>query len=603
MKTARPGSHHRLQATPEVCPWRSARDIAVVLLAAWLPGATLACSGASSSKGTPDASAFGKDATAGGKDGASIGKDSASTSKDGASSHKDAGADALAGDAADGGFSCNVSNPDYTVGLRLCQPGVEGGYILYPAKHRPDVYLLDRLGRVVHHWSHSQYQPGQMCYLRDNGNLVRAAQDADSNLGGGEGGRLEEYDWDDNLVWAFNYNSSSGATHHDFKILPNGNLLMLAIETEDSAAAAAVGFDPTQLSGGIVEPEMVIEVENTGPTSFNIVWQWHVWDHLIENQDTTLADFGDPASNPGLLAVPQAAPVFWNHANSINYNADLDQIVISARSTSEFWVVDHSTTTAEAATHAGGRYGKGGDFLYRWGNPGTYLGGGSGNQMLFQQHDAQWIDPGLPGAGNFLVLNNGNGRPAGAYSSLDELVSPGLADGGYPALASGRAWGPTSLTWTYVDNPPTDFYTLELGGVQRMPNGNTMACEGVPGRFFEVTPSGERVWEYVNPVDDYGPMEQYEIASLDPMHEPENAVFKTYWYPASFAGFSGKDLTPGDVIESSATSCPVINPSYICKDPSACTGSAGTDVSDHFTCATGSVCCFLLIQDPTPPNP
>ena len=82
-----------------------------------------------------------------------------------------------AGTGGDGGSGtiCDVAYPDRTIGLRLCRPGAEEGYVLYPHKHRGDVYLLDRLGRVVNHWSKSQYEPGQSCYLRENGNLVRAA--------------------------------------------------------------------------------------------------------------------------------------------------------------------------------------------------------------------------------------------------------------------------------------------------------------------------------------------------------------------------------------------------------------------------------------------
>jgi hypothetical protein len=494
--------------------------------------------------------------------------------------------------------SCDVAMPDRTVGLRLCQSGAEGGYVLWPVKHRGDVYLIDRLGRVVNHWSKSTYEPGQSCYLRENGNLVRAAMKPTQNaIGGGEGGRIEEYDWNDNLVWSFDYSSSAASTHHDFKILPNGNLLMLAVERKDAAAAGAVGFDTQKLQDGYVAPETVIEVQKTGATTFQIVWEWHVWDHLLQSQNPALANYLKPNENPGRLAVSGGAPAFWNHANSIDYNPDLDQIVISARSHNELWVLDHTTTTAEAATRAGGKRGKGGDFLYRWGNPQTYGAGAAADRRLFNQHDVQWITPGLPGAGHFLVFNNGLDRPAGAYSTLDEVVPPVLPDGSYPTLTTGQAWGPTELAWQYVATPPTSFYGVEISGTQRLPNGNTLACEGTTGRFFEVTPAGKLVWEYVNPVANIGPMTQYELASLDPKGHPENAVFKTHWYPADFAGFVGRDLSPKDVVEKSDANCPAANPSYTCKAAADCASSGGTDVSSKLPCAaSGSVCCFKLTQ-------
>ncbi len=117
----------------------------------------------------------------------------------------------------------------------------------------------------------------------------------------------------------------------------------------------------------------------------------------------------------------------------------LDQILISVHNFSEIWVIDHSTTTAEAASHSGGNSGMGGDLLYRWGNPAAYDSGSSADQQLFVQHDAQWIGNGLPGAGNILIFNNGQGRPDGDYSSVDEIVPPVASDGSYTNGSAARA--------------------------------------------------------------------------------------------------------------------------------------------------------------------
>ena len=96
----------------------------------------------------------------------------------------------------------------------------------------------------------------------------------------------------------------------------------------------------------------------------------------------------------------------WNHVNSVQYNAELDQIILSSHNQNEIWIIDHSTTVEEASGHTGGVYGKGGDFLYRWGNPSIYGRGTSNDTKLGGQHDAHWIANGLPGAGNILIFNN-----------------------------------------------------------------------------------------------------------------------------------------------------------------------------------------------------
>jgi hypothetical protein len=246
-------------------------------------------------------------------------------------------------------------------------------------------------------------------------------------------------------------------------------------------------------------PDHVIEVKPTGPTTGDIVWEWHLWDHLIQDFDPRQNNYGVVTDHPELVDINFGKEnMDWNHINSIDYNEEFDQIILSSYGQDEIWIIDHSTTTEEAAGHTGGNSGKGGDILYRWGNPQAYRAGDLNDKKLFGQHDAQWIESGCPGEGNILVFNNGENRPNGKYSSIDEIVPPVDANGSY-FYTPGNAYGPEEPIWIYTAENPTDFYSYRLSGAHRIPNGNTLVCDGPHGYFFEVTLDKELVWEYTNP--------------------------------------------------------------------------------------------------------
>ena len=442
-----------------------------------------------------------------------------------------------------------------TVGLFLNDSRAWPGYTLMAPKQYTSTYLLNNQGNVVHSWTASKYPPGQSAYLLENGHLIRAAvvMNKDVNTGGGEGGRIEEFDWDGNMVWQFDFSTDQYMQHHDFSVLPNGNILMLVCEKRTYDQAVASGLDPTKLQSvktmGYILPDSVVEVNPTKPIGGTVVWSWHVWDHLIQDLSSSKANYGNVANCPGLVDpnFGRDIPVFWNHMNSITYNPTLDQIMLSVRGNSELWVIDHSTSTAEAASHIGGKRGKGGDLLYRWGNPAQYRAGTSNDETLFQQHHCSWIEAGSPGANDILIFNNGIGR---GYTTIDQITPPLDSSGGYP-LTSGSAFGPKSLTWTYKASPPTSFYASEISGAQRLPNGNTLICDGIHGILFEVTSAGETVWKYVNPVVKTGPLGRTDVIPPDPTHPEQllNEVFRVLRYSPDYPAFAGRTLVAGTTIE------------------------------------------------------
>ena len=219
------------------------------------------------------------------------------------------------------------------------------------------------------------------------------------------------------------------------------------------------------------------------------------------------------------------------HTNTLDYDPVRDLIVLSSPHLSEIWILDHSTTTDQAAGHTGGRYKHGGDLLWRWGNPKNYARGTKEDQRLFYQHNVQWILPGRPGAGHLLVFNNGQERPGKEYSSIEELALPFTPGTGFPL--EGGTHGPKESVWSYRD--PEHFYASFISGCQRLANGNTLICEGPKGRVFEVTSGGEIVWEFWNSLG----------GDLPTNGPPEGkALFRATRIASDHPGLRGRELRP-----------------------------------------------------------
>ncbi len=358
------------------------------------------------------------------------------------------------------------------------------GYTLYSPNNSRYTYLIDMNNQTVKTWTHS-LSGGYSAYLLEDGSVLRSATSSNSQLnGGGATGIVQKYDWNGNLIWQYTYSSSTYRAHHDIEPMPNGNVLIIAWEVKTAAQAVAAGLKQS-IS---IWPDHIIEVKPTGATTGTIVWEWHAWDHLIQDFDPSKANYGVVANHPELLDINVGSTTQgdWMHLNGISYNPILDQIVFSSHNLDEFYVIDHSTTTQEAASHNGGRYGKGGDILYRWGCPSNYRA--AGTQVFNVVHNSNWIPEGYPGSGNILSFNNREGTNA---SMIVEIKPPRNDDGSYNY--SSGAFLPTSPEWTYS---ASGFYSNHLGGCQRLPNGNTLIVQSTIGKMFEVTPAGTVVWSY-----------------------------------------------------------------------------------------------------------
>ena len=420
------------------------------------------------------------------------------------------------------------------------------GQILFAPMYSTKTYLIDNNGTVNHIWG-SNYFPGEAVRWLGNGIILRTIKTGIPGYGGAGGGVQMVYS-DGTVVWDFRYDTNENLSHHDILPLPNGNVLMLAWDFKTRNEAIEAGRNP-DFFWDTFASEHIVEVKPTGPTSGEIVWEWYVWDHLIQDYDSSKENYGIVEDHPELIDINcgnAATLPDWLHANSIDYNEEFDQILISICYFNEIWVIDHSTTTAEAASHTGGNSGKGGDLLYRWGNPQAYKKGTFSDQKLFGQHDATWIEEGCPGEGNILIFNNGLNRPNGMYSSIDEIVPPVNENGEY-FLEPGSAYGPESTTWSYTSTPPTSFYSASFSGAQRLIDGDTLICDGEAGKFFEVTPDKQIVWQYVNSYPSYLLNDVFKIEYI-PAGEPPGPGIPDL---DCIGSLSWTDVHPGETVNCS----------------------------------------------------
>jgi len=434
-------------------------------------------------------------------------------------------------------------------GLRVNAPGATPGYTLVMPLNSRQVHLVALDGKVAHTWE-TGHAPGGWCYLLDDGTLLHAGrQDKDPKFnGGGIGGVVQRLAPDGTVLWRFDFANEAHWQHHDLEPLPNGNVLFVAWERKSREEAIARGRHPDGVGAVGLWPDAVFEVKPTPPVGGEIVWEWHAWDHLVQDVDPAKPNYGKLADHPGRIDVnaayepedtqseekkkaqedrarqmaalgygggadvdapPEPAPDAkpkppprrkswdksgdWTHTNAVDHHAELDLLVLSSPNLCEIFVIDHSTTTAEAATSSGGRFGKGGDLLWRWGNPENHGAGTEADRKLFYQHDPNWIaGDGL----RLLVFNNGGDRPGGDRSSVEELVLPFDRERGFLG-EPGKPFGPAGPAWTY--EAAGSFYSAFISGARRLASGNTIVASGAPGRIFEVTPAGQVVWDYLNP--------------------------------------------------------------------------------------------------------
>jgi len=306
------------------------------------------------------------------------------------------------------------------------------------------IKLIDMEGNVVHEWDLDPIHP-QFVKPLPGGRILGLDRMLENDL-------LVEADWDSQILWS--YQADNFEMHHDFQRLEGGNTLICANTRHWIPTISLL-------------PCLYDFFQELTP-QHQVAWQWNTWDHY---QDFGLGKEGMEWLYYGkvIYVLPDAF-----HTNSIQslppnqYEFDSrfqrGNILMSQRNTNIILIVDKDS----------------GEIVWKTGPQ---------DNLTIGQHDANMIEEGLPGAGNILVFDNGGsaGYPTKTrhYSRVLE-INP---------MTKKVVW---SYSAAMEQKANYTFYSHIISGAQRLPNGNTLICEGAFGRIFEVTEEGETVWEYIH---------------------------------------------------------------------------------------------------------
>lgn len=446
-----------------------------------------------------------------------------------------------------------------------------GLYTLYAPRNGTTAYLIDTNSTVYKQWSFSSSKKTvYSTHLTKGDTLVRAYKPTGNtwNVGPCHGG-FQKVLWDGTIVWDYTYYSNgSYSPHHDICPMPNGNLLVICLESKSGTESQAAGCS----SNITLYAESILELKPTGTNTATIVWEWHLWDHLCQNTNSSKPNYVTSfVNNPQMLNINYTTTGTnsdrW-HMNGIDYNADLDQIAISMHFMNEVYVIDHSTTTAEAAGHTGGNSGMGGDFLYRWGNPASY--GATGSTVFDVVHDAHWVRSDHPLYPNYLVGYNNDG-PTGNITTVDIFAPP--YNGNNYTLNLGSAYGPTSYAYRYTSS----FHATNEGNSHQLPNGN-MLVNNAFGSIYEVNSAGTTLWTKTSALSSHA--YRYDLCYV---RGPVASVSAT---PSTISQGSAVTLS------ASALSVTETNPTYTyswTSDPAGFTSSLQSTVDYPVTSTTYTV--------------
>jgi hypothetical protein len=342
--------------------------------------------------------------------------------------------------------------------LSFAQSSTFDGYTLVFSKKKAQLYGMDK--QVIHEWTCQNAIQCCADLLRDSSIIVSATVSScawnEKTLPVSHG-RLQIINWRGDITWDYQYCSANYMPHHDIEPV---------YRTGDPKEKPTF-LVPCYTAWG----DKIVEIKPTGAKTGEVVWEWVASDHTCSSGCNDKPELIDK-SKGGSGTFNKTSDIM--HVNGLSYNRRLDQIVVSVKGYDEFFVIDHSTSIQEAKGTTGGKYGKGGSILFRWGKSSNY--GMSATSTLNGQHHACWVPDTMlgtklpiTGGGNFMAVNNN----AGKNGSVMEITCPGTKNGEYPRDAD-KAFEPTASLWKYSVNDLNE----NEGSIQKLPNGNYLVCTG-----------------------------------------------------------------------------------------------------------------------------
>lgn len=299
---------------------------------------------------------------------------------------------------------------------------------------------------------------------------------------------IAEVAWDGtskNNTWTWT-SPTTGTLHHAFATMPNGHWLAIGYEYLTNAQImSAMGVSSLSYTGTAYN-EHVLEYD---PATKTVVWEWDAKKHFSATANPhkiNVTKWSSGSSGPGGGSSGDVL-----HFNSVAYDPVRDVVLVSAHMLNEILVIDHSTTTAQAATDAGGNFKKGGQILFRWGAPTNY--GGTGSTICNVVHGGNVVPKGYANEGNYLFFcNSDNGvlnSSAKGISAAYE-IQPVVADTGF--VLSNGTYGAT-VAFNFFKSGYTS--SGNFGFVQALPNGNRFVSFSKSGKMAEIS-EGAIVLEY-----------------------------------------------------------------------------------------------------------